>query len=267
MEHLIKLDGTFNTRDLGGYQSADGRTVKTHKLYRSDDLFNLSRQDQQKLEALGINLIIDYRSAAERQKRPNRPISGAKTVILSPEDEIAAIASGDLTTDREKINKLIELEEAGKLDTSTDFLKQSILNYVNTPYSQQVYAQMIKLLGSSPELISLQHCRGGKDRTGYGSALVLLLLGVDEETVVQDYLLTSRYNNTRNNQRMNEYRLYTDNQQVLKYLFRAMDTRASVMRAAIDEMKKRDGTILSYLTKTFNLDQNFINNFRNYYLT
>ena len=59
---LVDLDGTFNMRDMGGYRTDDGSTVKWGKLFRSDDLHSLTAADQNKLEALGINLIIDYRN-------------------------------------------------------------------------------------------------------------------------------------------------------------------------------------------------------------
>ncbi len=37
----------------------------------------------------------------------------------------------------------------------------------------------------------LLHCSAGKDRTGFGAALILAALGVDEDTIMQDYLLTN----------------------------------------------------------------------------
>lgn len=51
------------------------------------------------------------------------------------------------------------------------------------------YATMFRRLadGETPLLF---HCSAGKDRTGAGAALLLTALGVDRETIVQDYALS-----------------------------------------------------------------------------
>lgn len=265
-ERLIHLDGTFNTRDFGGYLSKDGRRVKTGRLFRSDDLFLLSPADQEKLASMGINTIIDYRNQFERNKRPNKEIKGAKTHILSPDDDLAALASGDLSTDQDKINKLIEQDEAGQLDTSVDLLKTSMLNYVNDPHSQKIYQKVLQILGSDEGIISIQHCRGGKDRTGYGAAITLLLLGVSEEDVIKDYLLTAKFNQERNHKRMTEYQQYTGNKNVLHYLASAMDTREDVIASTIDEMKRLSGSPIDYIQDYLGATDTFIQKFRTIYL-
>ena len=59
--NLIELEGTYNTRDLGGYETIDGKTVKYGMLFRSDKLKNLTPLDCEKLSNLGIKRIIDFR--------------------------------------------------------------------------------------------------------------------------------------------------------------------------------------------------------------
>ena len=61
-ERLIRLEGTFNFRDYGGYNVGDGKKVKKGCLYRSDDLSRLTIQDIDLLKKLGINTIIDFRN-------------------------------------------------------------------------------------------------------------------------------------------------------------------------------------------------------------
>ena len=69
--NLIELEGTHNTRDLGGYETIDGKTIKYGKLFRSDKLKNLTQSDCEKLSNLGIERIIDFRSNEEKQREPN----------------------------------------------------------------------------------------------------------------------------------------------------------------------------------------------------
>jgi len=73
---------------------------------------------------------------------------------------------------------------------STDLMKDMNRDFVINQTSQ--YARMFQLLlqGNHPILI---HCASGKDRTGFGAAIILDVLGVDEETIVEDYLLTNQY--------------------------------------------------------------------------
>ena len=61
-EHrLLKMDGSYNTRELGGYKTKDGRTIKWGGLYRSDKLSDISEIDQEYIQSLGIKRIVDFR--------------------------------------------------------------------------------------------------------------------------------------------------------------------------------------------------------------
>ena len=61
-EHrLLPMDGAHNTRELGGYKTNDGKSVKWGMLFRSDKLSDISKADQEYLQNLGINKIIDFR--------------------------------------------------------------------------------------------------------------------------------------------------------------------------------------------------------------
>ena len=66
--NLVELEGTHNTRDLGGYETIEGKIVKHGMLFRSDKLKNLTPSDCEKLSNLGIERIIDFRSNEEKQK-------------------------------------------------------------------------------------------------------------------------------------------------------------------------------------------------------
>ncbi len=102
---LVDLDGTFNMRDMGGYHTNDGRSVKWGKLFRSDDLHSLTQADQYKLEELDISLIIDYRNYDERTERPSKPIGNATTYVLEPNDPVAAIASEEINSSENTVKK------------------------------------------------------------------------------------------------------------------------------------------------------------------
>ena len=75
---LVRLDGCFNFRDLGGYATRDGRRVRWRRLYRSDALHHLSDADLRHVrDELGVRTIVDLRSSAERSG--GTPASMAET--------------------------------------------------------------------------------------------------------------------------------------------------------------------------------------------
>lgn len=244
----IHLGGTFNTRDYGGYQTTDGGRVKWRRLYRSDDLHTLTRNDITWFQTHQLTTIIDYRNPRERALRPNRTIPNTRTLVLAPEDATAAMASTDLRSDQRKIATLQAAFAAGTLDPNADGLLDGMIAFVRDPATQRLYREVILAHLARPDAVVLQHCRGGKDRTGYGVALILLALGVPEETVIADYLLTARYNQVRNAQRMAEYEAFTSDPTVLAYLARAMSTRREVIEAGLAAMKEIADTPLDYLT-------------------
>ncbi len=61
----VEFEACFNFRDLGGYETADGRRVRWNVLYRSDTLHRLTATDIQQFDVLGLRTVIDLRSGTE----------------------------------------------------------------------------------------------------------------------------------------------------------------------------------------------------------
>jgi protein-tyrosine phosphatase len=183
----IAFDGPGNLRDLGGYRTADGRSVRWGVLYRSDHLGRLSARDLRQLRRLELAVLVDFRSGAEKREAPNRLPRGhgIKVVELPLFDNDAQndlglslrsrIASGDLST----LDAAAFLVEANQR-LATEF----------TPAYRQFVAELLAARGAP----LLFHCTAGKDRTGFAAAIVLRLLGVPEEAIVADYLRSQAYN-------------------------------------------------------------------------
>ena len=69
-EHrLLPMDGAHNTRELGGYETTDGKSVKWGMLFRSDKLSDISKTDQVYLQNLGIKRIIDFQIKGRKKRR------------------------------------------------------------------------------------------------------------------------------------------------------------------------------------------------------
>ena len=179
----LRFTGAKNFRDLGGYQTADGRTVRWGLLYRSDALHALTDFDLERLSALSLSRVIDFRSDYERQQAPDRlpaggnipcaqiPILDASTALVQvPRDELA--------------KKLRNVDPH-------EYLHETYVGFVTrfTPDFRLFFRELVSA-GGQPVLV---HCTAGKDRTGFAAAILLRLLGVPHETVIQDYLLTNEY--------------------------------------------------------------------------
>ncbi|MEZ5501735.1 MAG: tyrosine-protein phosphatase [Halioglobus sp.] len=179
-ERRLPLEGTPNLRDLGGYETVDGRRLKWGKLYRSSKLSALTESDRAYFHRLGVILICDLRQAVEQQMEPT---------LLDP-DVKYMLAHLPVTPGSSQ--SFLDNLHRGVMDVqdTAGFMEGINRDFVASQLPQ--YAQMFKLLlGSTPPF--LIHCASGKDRTGFGAALILDVLGVPEEVIIEDYLLTNKY--------------------------------------------------------------------------
>jgi protein-tyrosine phosphatase len=164
----LRLAGTFNTRDLGGHRSGDGRQVRWRRAIRSDALGNLSEDDLGLLSRLKIHTVIDLRSASELEAHGPAPVErfGARhlhlPVLAETWDPSAATAG---------------LPDA-------HFLAARYCEMTDEGFAAIAAAIETVALANGPVLF---HCAVGKDRTGVVAALLLALLGVDDRAIARDY--------------------------------------------------------------------------------
>jgi protein-tyrosine phosphatase len=183
MDRVIPLEGAFNFRDFGGYNTTDGRMVKRGILFRSDELSRLSHKDREKLSALNLKTICDLRTPNERKAKPDRLPSPANSTLVSV----------PIYPSREEPGRLQRLRwifsgQYKKMDFA-EFTREFYYR-IAFEHTSQIRRIMV-LLSCQNNLPALIHCVGGKDRTGFIAALILLLAGVDRETAITDYLQTN----------------------------------------------------------------------------
>lgn len=176
-DRSLRLSGAPNFRDLGGYRTKDGRWLAMGRMYRSGDLSRLTEQDTAKLARLGIRKVIDLRTSAERQAAPNRLPSGVS------ERQINVL--GD---------PFVPLEVPPTVGEAQATARELYRNLITDPTSTQAYSDMVDELTSSRDGRStVVLCNAGKDRSGWASAIILRLVGVDRATIKRDYLLSNTY--------------------------------------------------------------------------
>jgi protein-tyrosine phosphatase len=178
----VSLEGSVNFRDLGGYETVDGRRVKWGLVFRSDNLGRLTDRDIDFLQRMGIRLVCDFRTPAEAEKLPDPfPRDGRVKYLHLP------IRHGefDPANTFERIQK-------GDIEWMTEefMIKGYIKNIENFAPVWSTFFNCLSKRSSRPIVF---HCTGGKDRAGVCAALILLVLGVPEETVITDHGLSNIY--------------------------------------------------------------------------
>jgi protein-tyrosine phosphatase len=167
MDRRIELDGCFNLRDLGGYPTADGRSVRWRVLFRSDALHHLTRRDVDHFVGdLGIRDVLDLRSTAELEAE------GRGLLEAQPQAAFHHLPLFDALLP-EGPARAESLTLADRYFQMAEFAKESIARVVTTLAESDAPA--------------VYHCAAGKDRTGVISAVLLGVLGVRKEIIVADY--------------------------------------------------------------------------------
>ena len=174
----LNLAGASNFRDLGGYPTSDGRTVRWRQIFRSNHLGHLTEGDVSVLRELGVRSAFDFRGAEER----------VAALCGMPE-----ISVHSLPVEPTVVAALRAIAAAGtplSTDHAVEVMRDSYRNYVqqNTQHFRTLFAHLLE--DRAPLVI---HCTAGKDRTGFACALILHTLGVSEDVISEDYLLTNRF--------------------------------------------------------------------------
>ena len=173
----IVLEGASNVRDLGGYRTKDGAQVRFGQVFRSAALSKLTAGDAARLREAGIGVVCDLRGEAERLQAPSL-LPGVALHALSIDPSLGR-----------SIRELAD-DPATEEDDIAALMRRAYAAYA-TVWAHRYHA-LFALLADPTTPGLLFHCTAGKDRTGFGAALILAALGVDRATVQADYLATNR---------------------------------------------------------------------------
>lgn len=163
------LSCSYNTRELGGIRTSDGSITKNNVFWRSDVPSQPSADDIEKLISANITTVIDMRTVSEVAKSPD---------MLSE------------TAGFEYFH--FPINEGSGVPESLEAVPLSYMDIATAENMPKVMKVIAKSEGGV-----LFHCTAGKDRTGVVAAIILLLCGVDRETIVNDYVISREYNHKR----------------------------------------------------------------------
>lgn len=230
LPRVILLEGTTNVRDLGGWPTRDGRHVKFGQLFRAARLARITEPDTRALKALGIRTVVDLRGADERAKVPNVD-HGFTEISLAIEPSIGP-----------RLREMAERGE-GTAEEMRAMMARAYATYAIEWAAQ--YRALFTLLLTEQRVPLLFHCTAGKDRTGFGAALILAALGVREDAIREDYLATTRL------WVPDEEASHTLPPEVAQVL---LSVHSSLLAAAFDAIHQWHGTLEAYLQDRIGLD-------------
>lgn len=254
MSRLIEFEGLSNTRDLGGMMAADGRCVRDGLLYRSEQLFFATEGDREKLDTLGIGKVFDFRSASERDEKPDPDIAGACNVHLPIiQDVRTGITRGD-----EGNARMIEVVMSGKADIAfvDQHMRGMYAEFVTEPFAHAQYARFVDEAIAEAEQgkAVLWHCTAGKDRAGFAAVIMMEALGVSRDDIYADYLQTNEClaGSVDNIMAMVAKRLpNAATAEALRHFFLADE---SYLRAAYDAIDDQFGSVNAFLEHALRID-------------
>ena len=245
----INLEGTINTRDLGGIVNRNNQIIKEHLILRGNNLSTLTTSDVEKLlKEYNLKTIIDLRSNTERKEKQDIEIINVE-------------------------NKHIPIFEESRIGVTHD--KESDKNVLSLPNMEDLYQEMVtneECIKNIKKIITtimnqeegsiLYHCTAGKDRTGVITMLILSMLDVSEETILEDYL----YTNVTFKEESEKYykaalqrNLDNETCERIRKIFLADEKYLS---SAINAIKEKYESVINFIKKKLEITEEDINKFK-----
>ena len=261
----IRLPGTSNLRDLGGYSAAGGQSVLWGKLFRSGAMPKLGEADWAWMRERNIAVVCDLRTAAERELAPTRWQGPISTRHIRAEYDPAPIYGKPL--------------EPARPGAAVNELHQSLYALfvdILAPVFTDLFAALV-----DEQVPIIFHCSAGQDRTGFAAGLLLSLLGVDRETIYADYLLSTQCRQFENELDREGAAAFAQTNMVARFYTDAISKSgtkavrppklvdaqgAPLLKHLFDVVEQRFGSMENYAEQCLGIDAAAVDHLRSLYL-
>lgn len=224
---------SINLRDFGGLPTVNGNRMKTGLLYRSGNLEKLSNSNLLAISELHLQTVIDFRSMEEQSKSPGGFPGNRKVSLPCNIDQITRQRLRPLLLRRYADDEIVE---------AIDSVYKEMTDLMVHPVGEMI--RIILGTGNCPVLI---HCRAGKDRTGFAAAIIQLAMGVDQETIMHEYLKSNEFISPKISKALKRLRLFTLGLFPKGNLQAAFEVKAQYLNTAFSVIENKYGGLERYL--------------------
>jgi len=237
-----------NLRDVGGYKTADGATVARGLAYRSDTFNPMGAEDIKQLERVGLKNDYDLRTVSEVKARPDQMPPGVKWHLLNVLADAKSAAPAELEALMHEPKKANVALGGGKVEA---LFMEGYREFITLPSAKQSYRTLFQSLANPAMAPGVFHCTTGKDRTGWGAAALLTLLGVPRQMVMADHMRTNDYTLPQFKRAIDGFVAAGGDRAIAEAVF---GVKAEYLQASFDEMHKQYGTIEKYFADALGID-------------
>jgi protein-tyrosine phosphatase len=239
----IPIPSVPNLRDLGDWPTRDGGRVRSGLVYRSTALASLAGADMSAFSDLGIRSVYDLRTPAESRAHPDQLPPGTEYVALDILEDSEDAAPAQLFAVATNPKAAEEMLGGGR---GLALFETGYREIVSLPSALAGYRTLFSDMAQEPHRPALFHCSTGKDRTGWAAAALLMLLGVADDMVMKEYLLTNTELIPAEKPMLDNFRSLGGDPELLHPMVGVLP---EYLGAALNEMRKKFGTVEGYFAE------------------
>ncbi len=234
-----------NLRDLGGYLGKDGKRVKKLSLLRSGEITNISQEDKIVLvDDYRLKTIVDLRSESEKENAPDSIIKNVDYFHIDI-----------MKDDMGKNTSLENFKDNMNEEYISKFMEETYKDFIIDKGAIEGYREFMNLLLKQEEGSLIFHCFAGKDRTGFGAAIILTLLGVSKEDIYHDYMLTNKMRADENNKMISQMKNYGMTDEQVKAMEVALNVEKNYLDASYKTAEENFGSLDNYITEALKMNK------------
>lgn len=264
----LLVTGIENARQLGGYETADGRHVKRDVLLRTAKLSDAPSEELAALKDIyHLGVVVDFRTLAEREGAPDPEIDGVDNIVLDVLDESSRTGAGAAIAGIYENSGVEPAEVMLNIIRSGCVSERMYADMAFDPAAEKGFRDFFRiLLENGGQKAVLWHCSGGKDRTGAAAVLLLLALGVNKETALRDFELTNEFLREKIAYMESRAAELTDDPEEIAWVKDLTGVNRKYMEKLLDTLEEKYGSQERYLTEGLGLDRAELEQLREMYL-